>query len=129
MFGPEYIPAAYLEERLAAEKAKRDAEEKRQQEQAQAAAKAPHTPGQHIPSSLSQIFAQQRPQVPRSGSSTILGSIYQNLAKTAAGTTTPTSRQTSRGHSPTPREMTAEEKRAFDEKWREIDMVPLIPPP
>ena len=51
MFGPEYIPAAYLEERLAAEKAKREAEEKRQQEQAAAASKAHNRPGQPTPSS------------------------------------------------------------------------------
>lgn len=122
MFGPEYIPAAYLEERLAAEKAKREAEEKRQQEQAAASSKAPHAPGQPSPSSLSQVF---RPQMSRPGSSTLLGSIYHSLAKTAAGgTVTPTSAQSSRGQTPCPeKEMTAEEKRAFDEKWREIDMV------
>lgn len=124
MFGPEYIPAAYLEERLAAEKAKREAEEKRQQEQPPAAAtKQSHCPGQPTASSLSQVFAQQRPGISSPGSSTLLGSIYQNLTKTAGGAATPTSSHASRGHTPSPREMTAEEKRAFDERWKEIDMV------
>lgn len=124
MFGPEYIPAAYLEERLATEKAKRELEEKRQQEQAKAVAASSKAPGQPSPSSLSQVFAQQRPQMSRPGSTTVLGGIYQSLAKTAAGTSTPPSSQASRDQTPCPeRQMTAEEKRAFDEKWREIDMV------
>lgn len=125
MFGPEYIPAAYLEERLTAEKAKREAEEKRQQEQAAAAATAKAQGGQPSPSSLSSVFHSQQ-QHTRPGSSTVLGSIYQTLAKTRTpGASTPTSSQTSRGQSPCPseKEMSAEEKKAFDEKWREIDMV------
>lgn len=127
MFGPEYIPAAYLEERLAAEKAKREAEEKRQQEQAAAqAAAASRAPGQPSASSLSQLFSQKQ-QMSRPGSSTVLGGIYHSLAKTKAGTSTPPSSQASRGQTPCPeKEMTAEEKRAFDEKWREIDMVSFV---
>lgn len=126
MFGPEYIPAAYLEARLEAEKAKREAEEKREYEHAQTACRAHQAPGQPTPSSLCQAFPQ-RPEVPRPGSSTLLGSIYQNLAKTAAGAATPTSSQTSRGQTPCPEKaMTAEEKRAYDEKWKEIDMVGTV---
>lgn len=132
MFGPEYIPATYLEERLAAEKLKQEEDEKRQRQEQ--ASKQPHAPGQPTPSSLNQVFSQ-RPCVSRPGSSTVLGGIYHSLVKTRAGresaTSTPSSScRGSRDQTPTPcseREMSAEQKREWEEKWREIDMVCYTP--
>lgn len=81
MFAVETLPPQYYEERAAAEAAKRLAE---QQKNAalDASSKAPVAAQQSTPSSLQHALYHQAPP-PRPGSSTVLGSIFQNFMKRA----------------------------------------------
>lgn len=81
MFAVETLPPQYYEERAAAEAAKRLAEQQ-QAAALQAQSKAPVAAQQSAPSSL-QHALYHTPPLSRPGSSTVLGSIFQNFMKRA----------------------------------------------
>lgn len=126
MFAPECFPSPYLEARLAEQKAEREAQEHAQTQSAQTpppTTKTRPSPPQPARSSLAKQVFSQRPPISRPGSSTVLGNIYQDLARATGAQTPGSSQEVSRAQTPKPQsEMTEEERRKF---WYEMDMVSL----
>ncbi|KAF2721117.1 hypothetical protein K431DRAFT_303764 [Polychaeton citri CBS 116435] len=99
MFPVDSLPPQYCEDRIAADKAKRDMERQRQLVALEEAAKQIHQitsqqrHQQQQPSSLSDAMRQQRPPLSRPASSSFLGNVFQGFVKARSSPpTTPSTR-------------------------------------